>query len=156
MPGWSISIIYYYIFIIDYFFWYAITPPVLVLFFALSSTLSDMNIAILDFLFYQFSLSLAIHWCLAFLDLLTFKYPVCSLVRNPPANARDAKDWGSVPGLGRSFEEGNDNPLQYSCLENPMDRGAWQAAGYCGVTRRLGYDLATKQQQLIIYCLIFK
>ena len=35
---------------------------------------------------------------------------------------------GSVPGLGRSPQEGHDNPLQYSCLENPMDRGAWQAA----------------------------
>lgn len=54
-------------------------------FFALSSTLSDMDIAIIAFLFYQFSLSLAIRWCLAFLDLLTFKYPGCSVVRNPLA-----------------------------------------------------------------------
>ena len=37
------------------------------------------------------------------------------------------KDLGSIPGLGRSPGEGNDNPLQYSCLENPMDRRAWQA-----------------------------
>ena len=124
-------------------------------FFALSSALSDMDIAIIAFLFYQFSLSLAIRWCLAFLDLLTFKYPGCSVVRNPLANARDARDTGSVPGLGRSFEEGSDTPLQYSCLENPMDRGAWQAT-VRGVTRRVGYDLATKQQQLIIYSLIFK
>ena len=44
------------------------------------------------------------------------------------ASAYNAGDLGSVPGLGRSPGEGNDNPLQYSCLENPMGRGAWQAA----------------------------
>ena len=47
-----------------------------------------------------------------------------------------------IPGLGRSSGEGNGNPLQYSCLENPMDRGAWQAIVY-GVTR-VGHDLVTK------------
>ena len=47
------------------------------------------------------------------------------MVKNPPANAGDARDLGSIPGLGRSPGEGNGNPLQYSCLENPMDRGAW-------------------------------
>ena len=41
-------------------------------------------------------------------------------------NAGDARDVGSIPGLGRSFGIGNGNPLQYSCLENPMDTGAWQ------------------------------
>ena len=50
-------------------------------------------------------------------------------------------DLGSIPGLGRSSGEGNGNPLQYSCLENPMDRGAWQAIVH-GVTR-VGHDLAT-------------
>ena len=45
-----------------------------------------------------------------------------------------AGDLGSIPGWGRSPGEGNGNPLQYSCLENPMDRGAWQAA-VNGVTR---------------------
>ena len=49
------------------------------------------------------------------------------VVKIPPANARDIRDTGSVPGLGRSSGEGNSNPLQYSCLENPMDRGAWRA-----------------------------
>ena len=44
-----------------------------------------------------------------------------------PANAEDARDMGSVPRLGRSSGEGNGNQLQYSCLENPMDRGAWRA-----------------------------
>ena len=49
------------------------------------------------------------------------------MVKNPPANAGDAIDVGSIPGSGRSPEEGSGNPLQYSCLENPMDRGVWQA-----------------------------
>ena len=43
------------------------------------------------------------------------------------ASAYNAGDLGSIPGSGRSPGEGNGNPLQYSCLENPMDRGAWQA-----------------------------
>ena len=47
--------------------------------------------------------------------------------KNPPASAGDTRDMGSVPGLGRSPGGGHGNPLQYSCLENPMDRGAWQA-----------------------------
>ena len=50
------------------------------------------------------------------------------VVKNLPANARDIRDMGSIPGLGRSTGEGNGNPLQYSSLENPMDRGAWRAA----------------------------
>ena len=45
-------------------------------------------------------------------------------VKNLPTNAGDARDMGSVPGLGRSSREGNGNPLHYSCLENSMDRGA--------------------------------
>ena len=49
-------------------------------------------------------------------------FPGGSVVKNPPANAEDP---GSIPGSGRSPGRGNDNPLQYSCLENPMDRGAW-------------------------------
>ena len=48
------------------------------------------------------------------------------MVKNPPANAGES-DVGSIPGLGRSPGGGYDNPLQYSCLENPMDRGDWQA-----------------------------
>ena len=47
---------------------------------------------------------------------------VALVVKNPPA---DAGDVGSIPGLARSPEGGHGNPLQYSCLENPMDRGAW-------------------------------
>ena len=49
------------------------------------------------------------------------------MVKNLSANAGDTTDMGSIPGLGRSPEGGQSNPLQYSCLENPMDRGAWQA-----------------------------
>ena len=48
-------------------------------------------------------------------------------VKNPPAGARDGRDMGSTPGWGRSPGGGHDNPLQYSCLENSMDRRAWQA-----------------------------
>ena len=49
---------------------------------------------------------------------------VALVVKNPPANARDVRDVGSIPGLGRSPRGGHGNLLQYSCLENPMDRGA--------------------------------
>ena len=47
--------------------------------------------------------------------------------KEPPANARDVRVAGSIPGLGRSPGGGHGNPLQYSYLENSMDRGAWQA-----------------------------
>ena len=56
---------------------------------------------------------------------------VAQLVKNMPANAGDM---GSIPGLGRPLGEGNDNLLQYSCLENLIDKGAWWATVY-GVTR---------------------
>ena len=49
------------------------------------------------------------------------------MVKNLTANAGDIRDLGLIPGLGRSPGGGNGNPLQYSCLENSMDRGAWQA-----------------------------
>ena len=49
------------------------------------------------------------------------------MVKNPPTNAGDVREVGSIPGLGRSPGEGNGNPLQYSCLENPMERGVWWA-----------------------------
>ena len=49
------------------------------------------------------------------------------VVKNPPVNAGDARDMGLILGSGRSPGEGNGNPLQYSCLENPMGRGAWWA-----------------------------
>ena len=49
------------------------------------------------------------------------------MVNNPPANAGDTRDLGSIPGSGRFPGVGHGNPLQYSCLENSIDRGAWQA-----------------------------
>ena len=52
------------------------------------------------------------------------------VVKNPHARAGDATDTGSIPGLGRSPAGGTGNPLQDACLENPMDRGAWWAAGH--------------------------
>ena len=55
------------------------------------------------------------------------------MVKNLPANAGDTRDTGLIPGLGRSPAGGNGNPLQYSCLGNPMNRGAWWATVH-GVT----------------------
>ena len=56
------------------------------------------------------------------------------VLKNPPANAGDTRDVGSIPGVGKSPGGGHDNPFQYSCLENSMGRGAWQAAVH-GVTK---------------------
>ena len=50
-----------------------------------------------------------------------------SVLKNTPVSAGNIRDTGSIPGLGRSSGEGHGNPLQYSCLEDPMGRGAWQA-----------------------------
>ena len=58
------------------------------------------------------------------------------MVKNLPANARDMRDVDSAPGFGRSPGEGNGSPLQYSCLGNPMDRGAWQATVH-GIAKEL-------------------
>ena len=65
-----------------------------------------------------------------------------SVVKNTLANAGDPGDTGLIPGSGRSPKEGNSYPLQYSYLENPMDRGAWWAAVHGLV--RVGHDLVTK------------
>ena len=54
-------------------------------------------------------------------------FPGGSVVKNPPANAKDTGDMSSIPGLGRSPGGGNGNTLQYSCLEDPKDGRAWQA-----------------------------
>ena len=61
-------------------------------------------------------------------------FPGGLVVKNLLDNSEDV---GSIPGSGRSPGEGNGNPLQYSCLENPIDRGAWQATVY-GVTKESG------------------
>ena len=72
---------------------------------------------------------------------------------NGKASAYNVGDPGSISGLGRSFGEGNGNPLQYSCLENTMDRqpGMLQSMGL----QRIGHNLATKQQ-LILYLHLYK
>ena len=65
-------------------------------------------------------------------------FPGGSVVKNPSANAGDA---GSIPGLGRSPGEGSGNPLQYSCLGNPMDRGPWR-----GTIRGVEKELDTTER----------
>ena len=69
------------------------------------------------------------------------------MVKNLPVKAGDIRDLGSFPGSGRSPGRGHGYPLQYSCLGNPVDRGAWWAV----VSRvtRIGHDLVTKQQMLM-------
>ena len=62
-------------------------------------------------------------------------FQVVLAVKNPLANAGDVQDVGSIPGLRRSPGGGRDNPLQYSCLENPMDRGSWWAIQSIGLQR---------------------
>ena len=66
-------------------------------------------------------------------------FPHSSVSKESACNAGDP---GLIPGLGRSPGEGNGNPLQYSCLENPMDRGAWRATVY--ELARVGHNLATR------------
>ena len=61
------------------------------------------------------------------LYITSLGFPGDAVVKNPPANAGDARDVSWIPGSGRSPGGGNGNPLQYSCLGNPMDRGAWRA-----------------------------
>ena len=61
-------------------------------------------------------------------------FPGGAVVKNLLCSAGEIEESSSIPGLGRSPAGGNDNPLQYSCLENPMDRGGWQAT-VCGVTK---------------------
>ena len=57
---------------------------------------------------------------------LSWTSQVALVIKSPPANARDIRDMGSIPGMGRSPEGGHGNTLQYSCLEKPLDGGAWQ------------------------------
>jgi len=74
---------------------------------------------------------------------------VAIAVKNLPANAGDIRNVGSFPGSGRSPREGHNNPLPYSCLENPMDRKAWQATA-CRVAKSQAQlkQLSTAQYNL--------
>ena len=70
------------------------------------------------------------------------------MVKNPPANAGDTGDAGSIPGLERSPGGGHGNPLQHFCLENPTDRGAWKATVH-GVAKESDVTKVTKHTQYI-------
>ena len=72
------------------------------------------------------------------------------MVKNPPDKAGDAENAGSIPGLGGSPGEGKGNPLQYSCLGNPMDREAWQATVH-GVAKESDVAQRLTQQQQQTY-----
>ena len=69
-------------------------------------------------------------------------FPCGAVVKNPPANVGDTRKVGSIPGSERSPGVGNGNPLQCSCLENPMDRGAWKTTVH-GL-QRVGHEWVTK------------
>ena len=87
---------------------------------------------------------------------------VVPVVKNLPANAGDIRDMASIPGLGRFSGGGNGNPLQYSCLENPMDRGTWQATVH-GVTKsqtglvtyHAHHNLKTDIKPYLFYVVLF-
>ena len=79
------------------------------------------------------------------------------VVKNPSANAGDIREVGSIPGSGRSPGAGRDNPLQYSCLENPMDRGAWRGTVHGGHkrVRHNWSDLARTPACCLTQCFLF-
>ena len=62
------------------------------------------------------------------------------MIKNLSANAEDARDMGSIPGSRRSPGDGDGNSLQYSCLENPMNRRAWQATVQSRRSQRVGHE----------------
>ena len=68
-----------------------------------------------------------LNWIIMFLCTVSWASQEALVVKNPPANPGDIRDGSSVPGSGRSPGGGHSNLLQYSCLENPMDKRAWQA-----------------------------
>ena len=76
-------------------------------------------------------------------DQFTYRYYTRAVVKNPPANAENAS---SIPGSGRSLGGGNGSPVQYSCLENPMDRRTWRATVH--EVTNIWHDLMPKQYQL--------
>ena len=76
---------------------------------------------------------------------LYWGFPGGSVLKNPPASAGDAGDMGLIPGLERSPQEKQGNPLQYSCLEIPMDRGAWRAAVHRVTQAALQQGLACRR-----------
>ena len=83
---------------------------------------------------YLFSFPFILIYTYIYIYIIFFSFPGSSVVKNPPANAGDTGDTVSIPRSGRSPGEGTDNPLQYFCLENRMDRGVWQATVH-GITK---------------------
>ena len=84
-------------------------------------------------------------------------FPGGSVVKNSPANAGDSRDAGLIPGSGRSLGVGKRNPLQYSCLENLMDRGVWRGTVH-GVAKswtQLHVHTHTRRQIYIRQTLLF-
>ena len=80
------------------------------------------------------------------------KVPDSTVIKNPSANAGDVKDVGLTPGLGRSPGEGNGSPLQHSCLENPVDGGAWWATVHGAVKSRPRLSDFTSLPFTLLYC----
>ena len=76
------------------------------------------------------------------------------MVKNPPANAGDIRDAGSIPGSGRSLGEGHGNPLQYSCLENRMDRGAWWATVHKVSKSRIRLKWLSTHAEAVVVCVL--
>ena len=85
----------------------------------------DLNLGKLDSLCWILWTEILIYYLIFLVP--KWGFPGSSVVKNLPANIGDIGDTGSIPETGRSPGAGNDNPLQYSCLENPVDRGAWRA-----------------------------
>ena len=71
-----------------------------------------------------------------------------TVVKNPPANAGEARNLGSIPESGRFPGVGNGNPLQYSCLENPMERGAWHSMGSLRLRQDWAHSMQTQHTGL--------
>ena len=77
---------------------------------------------------------------------------VALVVKNLPAKAGEVRDAGSIPGSGRSHREGHGNPLWYSCLENPMDRGTWWATVHGVMKSRTILKQLRKQAHIALIC----
>ena len=73
------------------------------------------------------------------------------VVKNPPANAGDVRELGSIPGLGRSPGGGRDNLLQDSCLENPTDRGAWRAMVHSVIKSRTQLKRLSTHVHMVVH-----
>ena len=94
-----------------------------------------------EIVFYIYpSLPVPLFFLCSFFLLKNLGFPGGTVAKSSAASARDMRDMGSVPGLGRSARGGNGSPLQYSCLGNPMDRGAWRLQSV--ESRRVRHDWA--------------